>query len=192
MLCYRQQSILILAVIARKVRAVRAPDEDVPVANVQPVALMTGDDEEDTTLLRQMARNAETYLRSFSWCGDVLGAYFGGGVGGIFAVFLFNIRPARAEIAAWIWAVVGDIPSAYLPLEDAKSAAEVFKKYIWGMSNWVTLARQGLTGRPEEGVPPVNVPPTPEWADKLEQRLHTLRLVAEPFFDETGEPGRVN
>jgi len=40
---------------------------------------------------------------------------FGGGVGGIFAVFFFQIRPSRPNVEPWIWIIVGDIPSAYLP-----------------------------------------------------------------------------
>ena len=102
-------------------------DSDAPIAGVVPVELITGDDDEDTALLRRMAQAAEAYLRSFSWCKEVSGSFFGGGVGGIIAVFLFNIRPARPAGGSWIWIIVGDIPSAYLPLEDAASPAEVFK-----------------------------------------------------------------
>src|SRR5205085_1864805 len=97
-------------------------DSDAPIADVVAVELMTGDDDGDTALLRRMSQDAEAYLRSFSWCKEVLGSFFGGGVGGIFAVFLFNIRPARPDVGSWIWIIVGDIPSAYLPLEDATSA----------------------------------------------------------------------
>src|SRR6266702_7656718 len=57
-----------------------------------------GEDQEDTTLLRKMADEADAYIRSFSWYQRVLRSFFAGGVGGIFAVFLFNIDPARSEI----------------------------------------------------------------------------------------------
>lgn len=164
---------------------------DPPVAGVVPVQNMTGDDEQDTLLLGQMLREAEAYLRSFSWCEDVLSSFFGGGVGGVFVVFLFNIRPAKPDVGAWIWIVVGDIPSAYLPIEDAKTPTDVFKTYLWGMSKWVELARQGRSGT-DDGVPPVNVPATPEWADKLEKKLNSLRLIIQPFFDETGESSQVH
>lgn len=167
-------------------------DSDMPVAGMVPVERMTGDDAEDTTLLRGMSKEAEAYLRSFSWCGDVLSSFFGGGVGGVFAVFLFHIYSARPEVGSWIWIVVGDIPPAYLPLEDAKSPAEVFQRYMLGMSKWVELARQGRSGTADDGVPPVNVPATLEWAEKLEHRLHSLRLIVKPFFDDTNESTQVN
>ena len=167
-------------------------DSDLPVEGVTPVHSMMGDDEQDTLLLRAMSQNAEDYLRSFSWCEDVLSAFFGGGVGGVFAVFLFKIRSARPEVGSWIWVVVGDIPSAYLPIEDATSPAEVFKTYLWGMTKWVEFARQGRSGNPDDGVPPINIPATPEWAETLEKRLHSLRLIIQPFFDEAGESNQVN
>lgn len=167
-------------------------ESDAPVAGVVPIELMTGEDDEDTSLLRRMSQDAEAYLCSFPWCKEVLGSFFGGGVGGIIAVFLFKIRPARPAVGSWIWIIVGDIPSAYLPLEDATSPAEVFKTYVRGMSKWVELAREGRSGTADDGVPPVNVPITPEWAEKLEQRLHSLRLIVQPFFDDAGESNLVN
>ena len=59
---------------------------------------IVGDDEEDTVLLREMFDAASLYISSFSWCGAVLDSYFGGGVGGIFAVFFFHIRRGRVDI----------------------------------------------------------------------------------------------
>jgi hypothetical protein len=167
-------------------------DSDAPVAGVVPVHSMKGDDEEDTLLLQQMSRDAETYLRSFSWCGDVQTSFFGGGVGGVFAVFLFNIRPTRPDVGQWIWIVVGDIPSAYLPIEDAKTPAEVFKTYMWGMSKWVEYARSEQKEPAGDDVPPVNVPASPEWAEKLEKRLNSLRLIIQPFFGDDEEANLVH
>jgi|1186.fasta_scaffold778823_1 hypothetical protein len=63
---------------------------------------------------------------------------------------------------------------------------QVFSTYIDGMMNWVQLARQGKQGTPEDGVPPINVPATAEWAEKLENRLHLLRLTVKLFFDDEG------
>jgi hypothetical protein len=167
-------------------------DFEVPVAGVVPVQLMKGDDEEETQLLREMSVEADEYLRSFPWCNRVLGSFFGGGVGGIFAVFLFRIDASRPAVGPWIWIVVGDIPPAYLPFEDAESPAEVFRTYMWGMRNWVELARQGRKGTVADNVPPINVPASPEWAEKLAHKLHLLSLLVKPFFDESGESEQVN
>ena len=138
-----------------------------------------------------MSQDAKQYISSFPWCETILSSYFGGGVGGIFAVFFFHIRPSRSDVAPWIWIVVGDIPSAYLPVTDCESPAEVFRSYLRGMSRWVELARKGQNGTPEQGVPPVNVPATPEWAETLHQKLYGLTLAVKPFFEDEEEP-RVN
>ena len=61
-----------------------------------------------------------------------------------------------------------------------------------GMSKWVELARQGRSGTPEDGVPPVNVPATPEWAERLEPRLYSLTLIVIPFVVKTDESSLVN
>jgi hypothetical protein len=145
---------------------------------------ITGDDAEDTELLKEMTSRATRYIESFSWCDAVLDTYFGGGVGGIFAVFFFRIQPSRAEVDPWIWVMVGDVPSAYLPLTNCESPAEAFRMYLDGMSRWVELARDGKTGTAEEGVPPVNVPATPEWAEKLNLKLSGLASIIKPFFEE--------
>jgi hypothetical protein len=146
---------------------------------------LVGDDEQDTALLRGMSRDARDYLSSFSWCGSVLDSYFGGGVGGIFAVFFFHIRPNSSEVDPWIWIVVGDIPPAYLPLTDCNSPAEVFRVYIECMSRWVEFARRGQPDAVDSpDVPPVNVPPTPEWAEELGRRLQSLARSVKPLFEE--------
>jgi hypothetical protein len=147
-------------------------------------AHIVGEDEQDTVLLRKMSDDAQQYISSFSWCEAVLNSYFGGGVGGIFAVFLFHIRTHRKDVDPWIWIVIGDIPSAYLPITDCESPADVFKNYIRGMTRWIELARKGQNGTPEEGVPPVNIPATPEWAERLDQKIQGLNFVVKAFFEE--------
>jgi len=156
-----------------------------------PAASIVGDDEQDTILLRKMSEDAKQYISSFPWCETIRDSYFGGGVGGIFAVFFFHISSNRFDVAPWIWIVVGDIPSAYLPITDCESPAEVFRSYIRGMNRWVELARKGQNGTPEQGVPPVNVPATPEWAERLNQKLYGLTLAVKPFFEDE-EEHRVN
>ncbi len=147
-----------------------------------PSASIVGGDEQDTILLRKMSEDAKSYISSFSWCETILTSYFGGGVGGIFAVFFFHIRPSRPKVDPWIWVVVGDVPPAYLPISDCGSAAEVFRSYIDGMRAWVDLARRGRSGTPAQGVPPVDLPTTPECAETVNQKIRGLILAVKPFF----------
>lgn len=156
-------------------------------------AIISGDDELDTKLLREMSEDARRYISAFSWCEAVIDSYFAGGVGGVFAIFFFRIRPCRPGIGPWIWIMVGDVPSAYLPLADCSSPAEAFETYVLGMTKWVVLAREGKTGTAEQGVPPVNVPSTPEWAERLNLKLEGLKTIITPFFeDDDGVSGTVH
>ena len=157
---------------------------DAPVSGVVLAAQAVGDDEEDTILIRQMAKDAVDYCSGFSWCKSVKQVYFGGGLGGVFCVYLLSIVPSRDGIGHWMWVVRGDIPPVYLPLEDCDSPKAVFETYLWGMGNWVELAKHGKTSLAEDGVPPVKIPATPENAAMLEKRLKTLKSVVAPFFAE--------
>jgi hypothetical protein len=40
---------------------------------------MVGDDEEDTSLLRELGERARSYLSDFSWCVSILEMYYGWG-----------------------------------------------------------------------------------------------------------------
>jgi hypothetical protein len=157
-----------------------------PVKGVVPIAEMFGDDEEDIKLLRVMASEAQDYIQSFSWCKSIREAYFGDGCGGIIAIYLFRIEPSRTGVDEWLWVVVGDVPRAYLVIDQCKTPSQALEGYIEEMSKWVKLAKQGQSSNK---VIPVNVPATPENAEALEGRLKFLREVMVPSF-QSGEVER--
>jgi len=155
-----------------------------PLAStVVPVEQMEGDDDEDTALLKEMSKRAKDYILSFRWCDSIESGYFGGGVGKILAIFLFKINSTNPEVDPWEWVVVGDIPPAYLPLEDAGTSLEVFDLYVGGMKRWVQFAREGVSPLPEDCVPPIEVPATPEWAKELNGRLDSLNELVRCHFE---------
>jgi hypothetical protein len=39
------------------------------------------------------------------------------------------------------------------------------------------------TGTATEGIPPVNVPATPEWADQIQMRIQLFNELARPCFE---------
>lgn len=156
---------------------------EAPVPDVVSTEQMTGDDEEDTEYLRQMLEQAKNYLQSFSWCDGIVSGYFAGGVGKIFAIFLFRIKTGRPDVDPWEWIFVGDLPPAYCPLEDAASKLTAFDTYIEGMKRWVEVARRGQEPKPEDCCPPVSVPATPEWAEELDKRLQFLGAMKRPNFE---------
>jgi hypothetical protein len=143
----------------------------VDLKKVVPIDNMCGEDEEETQLLSDMHVEASKYLRSFDWCEEILKSYYGIGVGGIFGVFLFKIEPKSKDVDDWIWIIVGDLPSAYITAEESPNPACALDAYIGAMSEWVDAVKNG---RPVDELIPVNVPPTMEYADMLENRLNYL------------------
>jgi hypothetical protein len=153
-----------------------------PVDGVVRLAQMVGGDDEDTKLLGIMAAGAQNYIQCFPWCKGIREAYFGDGYGGIAAVFLFRIEPARAGLDEWLWVVFGDVPPAYLVTDACKTPAQTLEIYIEEVAKWVELAKQGKSSN---DVIPVYVPSTPENAADLEKRLTVLREVLVAAFRET-------
>jgi len=132
---------------------------EIPVKGVVPLDQMTGRDAEDTQLLLEMAFDAQTYLRSFRWCSSIREAYFGDGYGGVAAVFLFRIEPARADVDEWLWVISCNVSPAYLVTDARKTPSQALEGYIEEVSKWVALAKEE---RSSKDVIPVYMPPTPE------------------------------
>lgn len=144
---------------------------NVDFSKVTPAPHLRGDSEEDTALLHGLLKEAEGYLCSFEWCQRIIDSYFGIGVGGVVAVFLFKIEPVGEGIDEWIWAVVGDLPPAYITIDEAPNPACALDGYIGAMQEWVEAVEHGLT---VTELIPVNVPPTKENAARLKTRLEFL------------------
>ena len=151
------------------------------MTGVVPLAQMAGGDEEDLKLLKVMAAGAQNYLRSFPWCKNVREVYFGDGYGGVVAVFLFHIEPARANVDEWLWVISCDVSPAYLVTDLCKTPAQALEGYIEEVSKWIQLAKQG---RSSKDAIPVYIPATSENAADVERRIKVLREAIVPAFRE--------
>jgi hypothetical protein len=151
-----------------------------PFRGVGPIDGIFHKDEEELRLLRQMAQEAQEYLQGFSWCKDIREGYFGGGYGGVVAVFLFRISPSRAEVDEWLWVVVGDLPPAYLVTDLSKTPSQALASYVREMSRWIQVIKWG---RRFEDVITVNLAPTWENAVALEDRLKIISEAIVPTFE---------
>ena len=141
------------------------------MSKVVPVAEMRGDDDEDTLLLRKSLTEAEEFLADFQWCDGILESYFGIGVGGIFAVFLFRIAHSRPDVDDWVWVVVGDLPPAYITCDQAPNPATALNGYIGAMREWAEAA---MAGKDVAELIPVTAAATPEHGRMLSSRLDFL------------------
>jgi hypothetical protein len=156
-------------------------EKKTPVKGVAPVNEMVGGDDEDTRLLRVMATGAENYIRSFPWCKSIREIYFGDGYGGIVAVFLFHIEPAREDVDEWLWAISCDVSPAHLVTDSCKTPSQALEGYIEEVCKWIELAKQG---RSSKDVIPVYMPATVENAVDVEIRINVLRETIVPAFRE--------
>ena len=85
---------------------------------------MKGDSDADTDLLNKMAEEAKVFIQAFDWCKGIKEAYFGCGIGSVVGVFFFSIVPASEEVDDCLWAIVGDLPPAYLVTDESRTPSE--------------------------------------------------------------------
>lgn len=132
---------------------------------------MEGDSPEDSQLLRGMLAEARSFLSTRTWCLRIVKGYFGLGVGGVLAVFLFEIEPDQ-DADRFIWVVVGDVPTAYLAADAGGTPCEALESYVHEMERWIEAVR---TGRSVNTLIPVGVEATLQNAEELESRLEFIK-----------------
>ncbi len=149
---------------------------------VIPVETMSGEDGEETELLKSHMEEAESYLSRQRWCEEIKESYFGLGIGGVVAIFLFRIVPNDPQIDNYIWVIVGDVPPLYLTTEECPNPACALDGYIGAMEKWADAAIQQ---RSKDGLPPVEAPFTRENGQALKKRLKFLdREVLSQYKDD--------
>lgn len=130
-------------------------------------------------LLRSMRREAENYLSSFDWCREIIECFYGLGVGGVVAVFLFHMEPSGHTVDPWLWVITGDLSSAYLVVDQSPTPVSALEAYVAEMRKWAEAAKNGTS---ISDVIPVNVEPNPENAARLIKRLEFLTTEVIPIY----------
>jgi hypothetical protein len=143
---------------------------------------MRGEDEQETQQLQATLEEARAYLKRFSWCRSVDRELFGLGVGGVVSVFLFEIS-GDAGVDPGLWVVCGDLPTAYLVTDEARTPTMALERYCQLMDEWVASARG--KGKVSDAFP-VGVEPTEQNASSLERRVAFLRSDVIPAFTMPG------
>jgi hypothetical protein len=147
-------------------------------SKLQPTNQIRGEDDNETRQLQAALEEARSYITSFPWCTNIEEEFFGLGIGGVVAVFLFHIRP-RGTVDQWLWVITGDLPSAYLVTDRATAPVQALEVYCELMADWIRAVRQG---NPRD-VFPVLAESTAENADLLERRVALLRTQIIPAFE---------
>src|SRR5689334_18694724 len=103
--------------------------EPVELARLVTIEHMSGDSKKDALLLKEMAGKAREFLLSFKWCRNIRRSWFGWGVGGVCAVFFFEIDPSSKNADKWLWVIVGDLPPAYLVVDASPTPLAALANY---------------------------------------------------------------
>jgi hypothetical protein len=148
------------------------------ISKMTPVDSIEGESVADTNLLRGMATEARDFISSQEWCEQIDHQYLAYGVGGVVAVFLFQITARFEDVDECLWGIVGDLPPAYIVVEDNPTAADALDAYCSEMEAWVEAAEKGES---VEDLIPVNVPASSDYASQLKGRLQFLRTEILPL-----------
>lgn len=129
------------------------------------------EDSRDAPEERILLEKAKAFMLHHRWCVAIEACYVGIAIEGVVGVFLFRIDPGASGADEWLWAVVGDLPFAYLVTDDASTPRAALAAYIREMREWVDAAKNS---RPVDQLIPVGVSPTVEHAENLARRLDFL------------------
>lgn len=135
-------------------------------------------EQENLEEISSLYQEASAFLEHYTWCLEIKESFVGMFYPGIVAIFLFKITPSRPEVDEWIWVLVGDIPPAYLTIEECPNPACALDGYIGAMQEWVEAVNSDQS---VAKLIPVNVPATKEYAEALASRLNFLneRILSE-------------
>jgi hypothetical protein len=131
-----------------------------------------------------LAQRATDFLTGFRWCSGIKEGFLAFDLGSVLGVFLFQIEPKLVGVDETLWVIVGDLPPAFLVCDDAADWIGALTCYHYEMQRWVDAVRSGSS---VEGIIPVNVAPSREYADMLASRLEFIRehfIEGKPFDNE--------
>lgn len=132
----------------------------------------TGENDEETALVRRMVQDSISYLLDFDWCHAVVEAWVGLAVPSVLTVVLLQVD-GDDDVDEWLWVIVGDLPSAYIEFdpEFTVNAACALDSYVGNMQHWADAVEEGRSLQDEY---PVAADPTLEVAQLLRRRLQFI------------------
>jgi hypothetical protein len=155
---------------------------DIDTSDFQEESKITGDDSDDTELLREMATEARAFLEDYEWCPPIRSVHLALGIGGVVAVFLFQFDEVIDDTEDdALWIIVGDLPSAYVIVEPGDDGDAALRRYCELMEDW---AFNVLKGNSLDESFPVAAEASHENAEMLSQRIAFIRT---EILEDRGE-----
>ncbi len=129
-----------------------------------------------------LAERARDFMKAQEWCKKILEGKLDRGLGYILSVFYFRFEPISEDIPNHVWVIVGDIPPAYIVVDDNPNGACALSSYVSEMEIWVNHA---LNCESIADDIPVNAPPTKRNAEALRGRLEIIKKdILSEYIDE--------
>jgi hypothetical protein len=122
--------------------------------------------------LLELARTAQSYVRSFAWCPPLLATYLAFGVSGVIGLFQVHFEQTIQKTDDRLWVIVGDLPSAYLVVNESDLPRDALENYCLLMDEWVDAVRDKSNF---ETVFPISSARTLENAGLLMSRIGFIR-----------------
>ncbi|ARN22507.1 hypothetical protein [Piscinibacter gummiphilus] len=119
----------------------------------------------------KLSHGAREYVCSLAWVKRVQQIFVGRVFGDRAAVFLYETVPVKRGVDRFHWIVWGDVPAAYLVLDDAPDPDSAVDAYLYEVRNWIAAVR-GQESLPD--VMPIDWAKTREGADQLEQLIEEV------------------
>jgi len=134
---------------------------------------------EEAGSLYAFYQEAIFFIKNKKWCKDIEDGFVGLFAEGILAVFKFILVPVTKDIDKELWVIVGDIPPAYLVIDNAPDAISALKVYVEEMNLWVEAVQNN---KETDKLIPVNIKATNENAIDLKNRLDFITNRIIPNF----------
>lgn len=130
-----------------------------------------GDTVEDISKINANIAECINYLQSQKWCEEISEIKYAFGVGGIIVILLVTFKKPVNSNDLRLWVFGGDLPNAYLVLDQTRTVEDALKEYISLMREWCESI---LHNRSIQENFPVGALPTLENANSLRIRINYI------------------
>lgn len=130
------------------------------------------DSAEEVEGLRALQAEAWDFMDSYRWTPPIADLVFAFGVAPILGLYLVRFEPGGRPEDAERWVVVGDLPPMHFETDDAPTPAWALQLYCAIAQDWADAV---LEGRDLSDSYPIEVSPTPEYAEMLLSRVAFIR-----------------
>lgn len=112
-------------------------NEEINLSEMKEIPFTHINDERGIGSLGDFFPDGYQFLTAMPWHNGVVKSYFGGGLQGLVACFLFEIVSRDPKVDSMIWVVGGEVPWVYLVTDRAKNWVAALDLYVELANEWI-------------------------------------------------------